>query len=235
MSFLLPIAPASGLGQAQRQLDQDLASDRLFQPLTEQLLRQAGLRPGMRVLNIGCGAGEAACIAAALVGPAGQVLGIERDARVAAAARRRAQSAGCANVVVAVADSARYTPQAPVDALIGRCALGALGDPAAALRRLSAYVRPGGIVAFQEVRLQAGGPLALSLATALRQRPADGTRWAEIAIDTGAQLFTLFLRAGLPAPRMLLGAWADVGLERCADESALPPALVGAWARTQQL
>jgi protein-L-isoaspartate O-methyltransferase len=227
MSLLFPFA-ASGFRKQYVPIVQEQDRDALFGPLTEQLLRKAGLRPGMRVLNIGCGAGEVACIASALVGPAGQVLGIERDARKAARARARARSAGYDNVTVAGADSASY---APFDALVGRCALGELRDPAAALRRLSARVRPGGIVAVQEVRLRSCEPLALSAVTALRQQPAEGLRWAEQAIDTGAQLFTLFLRAGLPAPHMLLGAWADVDLNRCDDERALLPALVGAWAR----
>jgi protein-L-isoaspartate O-methyltransferase len=230
MSLLFPVA-ASGFRTQYVPIVHEQDRDALFGPLTEQLLRKAGLRPGMRVLNIGCGAGEVACIASALVGTSGCVLGIERDARMAGRARARARSAGCDNVTVAVADSASYAPCAPFDALVGRCALGELRDPAAALRRLSARLRPGGIVAVQEVRLSPCEPLALSAVAALRQPPVEGLRWAEQAIDTGAQLFTLFLRAGLPAPHMLLGAWADVDLGRRDDERALLPALVGAWAR----
>jgi protein-L-isoaspartate O-methyltransferase len=40
----------------------------LFDPLTERLLRAAGIAPGMRVLDLGTGAGSVALLAARLVG-----------------------------------------------------------------------------------------------------------------------------------------------------------------------
>ena len=207
-----------------------LPDDRLFNSLTEQFLRQCGLGAGMRVLNIGCGAGDVALLAAQLVGPTGRVLGIDGDARAVAKARRSAATARSANIDLVVADSASFEPPAPADALIGRFALAAIADPATTLRRLSRFVRPGGVIAFQEICLGSTEPVALSAATALRQRPEGGSRWAERAVETGSQLFTLFLRAGLPAPHMRLGAWADVDFGAAIEEAPLP-ALVGAWAR----
>lgn len=43
--------------------------------LTERLLRDAGIAPGMKVLDIGCGHGRVTAIAAALVGDEGRVVG----------------------------------------------------------------------------------------------------------------------------------------------------------------
>ncbi len=48
---------------------------------TERLFREAGIGPGQRVLDLGSGVGDVALIAARLVGPAGAVVGIERDPR----------------------------------------------------------------------------------------------------------------------------------------------------------
>ncbi|MBC8076425.1 MAG: class I SAM-dependent methyltransferase [Chloroflexales bacterium] len=219
------------------------AGGRLFGNLTEQLLRRAGLTPGMRVLNIGCGTGDVAFLAAALVGPTGHVLGVDRNPAAAAVARRQAASAGLTNVDIVVDDVNTFAPSAPVDALIGRFALASLNDPAATLRRLSGFVRPGGVIAFQEIRLGAAAEQpALSFAAAFRTWSRDSSRWADLAIDTGSQLFTLFLQAGLSAPLMLLGAWADVEPDAPAHTPAarlqhevgmggdvLLPALVGAW------
>ncbi len=50
-------------------------------PLTERLFREAGIGPGQRVLDLGSGVGDVAMLAARLVGPSGEVVGIERDPR----------------------------------------------------------------------------------------------------------------------------------------------------------
>lgn len=60
----------------QRRLDSQAT---FFDPLTERVLRSAGLSAGMRVLDLGSGAGHVALLAARLVGPDGQVIGVERD------------------------------------------------------------------------------------------------------------------------------------------------------------
>lgn len=54
-------------------------------PHTERFFRDAGIGPGQRVLDVGSGVGDVALIAARLVGPSGEVVGIERDTRSAAA------------------------------------------------------------------------------------------------------------------------------------------------------
>ena len=65
----------------------------LFDPLTRRLLQQAGLEPGMRVLDLGSGAGNVARLAAELVGPRGSVVGIERDPAAVTLAQRRTDTA----------------------------------------------------------------------------------------------------------------------------------------------
>ena len=52
----------------------------LLEDLTQDMLRRAGLQPGMHVLDIGCGVGDVSLLAARMVGPEGQVLGIDRAA-----------------------------------------------------------------------------------------------------------------------------------------------------------
>ena len=58
----------------------------------------AGIRPGMRVLDLGCGVGDAAFVAADLVGPDGYVVGVDRSAEALARARIRAEQRGLAQV-----------------------------------------------------------------------------------------------------------------------------------------
>jgi ubiquinone/menaquinone biosynthesis C-methylase UbiE len=43
------------------------------------IFEAAGIRPGMLVLDLGCGAGDVAFVAAGLVGPDGHVVGVDRS------------------------------------------------------------------------------------------------------------------------------------------------------------
>ena len=65
---------------------------------TNQLLRMAGIGPGMRILDVGCGLGDVTMMAARLAGASGSVIGADTDADMLAAAERRAADAGLGNV-----------------------------------------------------------------------------------------------------------------------------------------
>src|SRR5262245_63587399 len=59
---------------------------------TERLFRKSGIGLGMRVLDVGSGAGDVALLARRLVGETGEVIGTDRDETQVAFASRRAQS-----------------------------------------------------------------------------------------------------------------------------------------------
>src|SRR5713101_4782540 len=67
-------------------------------PITEQFFREAGIGPGQRVLDIGSGVGDVSMLAARLVGPSGEVVGVERDPKSIARARARVTEVGLHNV-----------------------------------------------------------------------------------------------------------------------------------------
>src|SRR4030095_3540018 len=67
-------------------------------PTTERFFREAGIGRGQRVLDIGSGVGGVAMLAARLVGPSGEVVGIERDPKSIAKARARVTEARLHNV-----------------------------------------------------------------------------------------------------------------------------------------
>ena len=69
-------------------------------PITERFFREAGIGLGQRVLDLGSGVGDVAMLAARLVGPSGEVVGIERDPKSIAKARARVTEAGLHNVSV---------------------------------------------------------------------------------------------------------------------------------------
>src|SRR6266853_4996770 len=113
-------------------------------PITERLFREAGIGSGQRVLDIGSGVGDVAILAARLVGPSGEVVGIERDPRSIARARDRVAEAGLRNVSFTQTDVSQIPDNEPFDAAVGRFILMWLPNPVAALRSLSRLVRPGG-------------------------------------------------------------------------------------------
>jgi SAM-dependent methyltransferase len=187
-----------------------IAQGRLFDPLTRRLLRQAGLAPGMRVLDLGSGAGNVARLAGELVGPDGSVVGIERDPAAAALARQRTDAA---NVEFRVGDVQTLDGvEDGFDAVVGRLVLMYLPDPVAALRHAAERVRRGGLVCMHEADL---GYLYASPQTPLwaQVRTWFGQALEKAGIERrmGPALFTTFRAAGLPGPRLMVEAFAGGG------------------------
>ena len=168
------------LGHADTEIQRLLLQGRLYNDLTEHALRLAGLRPGMRVLDVGCGLGDVSFVAARLVGPAGTVLGVDASSDVVEFARARAAERGLTTVKfeqTTIADIAVDE----VDAVIGRLIL-MHSDPISTLRQLAGFVRPGGLIAFCEfdvgaVRSVPDSPLSRALVDAIVPRlPRCGPR-----------------------------------------------------------
>ena len=105
---------------------------RVFAPATRMIFAEAGIRPGMRVLGLGCGAGDAAFVAADLVGPGGSVVGIDHSPEALARARLRAGRRGLAQVQFIEGDFHDRAPGGPFDAIVERLALWLDPDPARA-------------------------------------------------------------------------------------------------------
>lgn len=134
----------------------DLEHERLIRqaawlaPYTERFFREAGIGPGQRVLDLGSGVGDVALLLARLVGPSGEVVGIERNARSIARAVARVSEAGLHQVSFTQGDVNKIPAGKPFDAAVGRYILMFLPNAVAILRSLSELVRPGGVLAFQE-------------------------------------------------------------------------------------
>jgi ubiquinone/menaquinone biosynthesis C-methylase UbiE len=175
-------------------------------PVTERFFREAGLGAGQCVLDVGSGVGDVAMLAARIVGPSGSVVGLERDGRSIDRARARAAQASLDNVHFVQSDIDEYVTDQLFDGVVGRYVLQFLPDPVATLRSLASFVRPGGIVAFQEgswspfIALSAHLPLWLSAVSLLH----EAGRRAGINLEIGPALQRTFRAAGLPKPQMRL-------------------------------
>src|SRR5204862_1447901 len=82
------------LGSTDAEHDRLIRQAALLAPFTERFFRGAGIGTGQRVLDIGSGAGDVAMLAATLVGPSGEVGGVERDRRSMDSARTPLARAG---------------------------------------------------------------------------------------------------------------------------------------------
>jgi ubiquinone/menaquinone biosynthesis C-methylase UbiE len=195
------------LGHANEEVARLMRQGAYFRELTADLLRHAGIGPGMRVLDVGCGVGDVTLLAAEFVGPTGTAIGVDREEGAVAVAAKRAEVAGLGHVQFRVADAATVVLDEPVDAVVGRFVLMYQPDPAAALRHLAAQARPGGIVAFQEfdmAAMSADPPCPLV---------TEARRWlletfARLGADprAGVRLHRHFRDAGLAAPQMMAAA-----------------------------
>jgi SAM-dependent methyltransferase len=178
----------------------------MLRPITGRLLRGAGIGRGMRVLDLGCGAGDVSMLAAELVGDSGSVVGIDRSREVIAVARERAREAGLRRVDFEEVPVEDFIDPKPFDAAIGRYVLVHQADPVAFLRRAAGLVRPGGVLAFHELCIRE--PLVQSLPrVALWQQAGE---WIRISMqaaaphcDAGGRLIEHFSLAGLPRPTLI--------------------------------
>ncbi|WP_158616300.1 MULTISPECIES: class I SAM-dependent methyltransferase [Corallococcus] len=144
-------------GNEDRELRRILLQAQVYAPLTEGVLRSAGLKPGMRVLDVGCGAGDVSFLAAELVGPSGEVVGVDREARFLARARQRAEARNLSHVRFLQSSLEALPAGAPFDAIVGRLVLMFQPDPVSFVRRMAEHLRPGGVMAVHELELAAMG------------------------------------------------------------------------------
>jgi SAM-dependent methyltransferase len=135
------------LGSSAAELERLDLQGRVLAPATRTILRTAGVRRDMRVLDLGSGAGDVAFAAAELAGPAGEVVGIDQSPDAVAKATARARQRGLSNVRFAAGDIHDPAPDGPFDAIIGRLVLMYVPDPAAVLRTQAGVLRSGGVVA----------------------------------------------------------------------------------------
>ena len=195
------------LGHSDRELERLRLQAKLVDPITRQFLIEAGIGPGMRVLDIGCGAGDVAFLAGALVGTTGQVVGVDRAAAALEKARARAKEKSLSNVTFRESDLAAMEFDESFDAVIGRYVMCFQPDPVALLGKIAGLLRPGGIVAFHEPDrdLMRSYPPAPTYDLACRWL-SETYRRSGVDVSIGTKLYSMFQDAGLPAPTMRLHA-----------------------------
>jgi SAM-dependent methyltransferase len=173
-----------------------------YGPGTRRVLLRSGLRPGMRVADLGCGVGMVTSLIAELVGPEGHVVGI--DSSAAQLDQARALLAARGRPAEFVEASATDTGLAPgsFDLVYSRFLLIHLSEPERALGEMRSLLKPGGILVCEDGDLTSAGsepPSALGAFADLfgRLGPARGVDYT-----LGRRLYQMVLAAGFPAPEI---------------------------------
>jgi len=183
-----------------------MLQSRFVGELTENVFMRAGLAKGMSVLDIGCGAGDVSFLAAAFVGPSGNVLGIDQSPESVAIATERAKAAGLDNVRFEVGILENLQQSGPFDALVGRLILLYLKDPAAVLKKLAQLVRPGGVIIFQEMEMATARSVPdVPLCARCGRWIVEAFTRAGVETSMGSRLYSIFKQAGLGEPQMICG------------------------------
>jgi ubiquinone/menaquinone biosynthesis C-methylase UbiE len=141
----------------------------VFGPLARVFLRWIAPRPGQRVLDLACGTGVVARLAAPMVGPTGSVVGTDLSPAMLEVARAH-PPAGGAPIEWRRADAAALPfPDAEFDAVLCQQGLQFFPDRPAALREMHRVLRPGGLVGVCVWRAVEHSPCHLAIAAALRR------------------------------------------------------------------
>jgi SAM-dependent methyltransferase len=144
------------LGKTAAEHERLRAQAAIWQPATAALLDRAGIRPGARCLDVGCGPGETMRLMAERAGPAGAVVGVDVDAELGAAAVGALHGAGHRQCSFVPGDVERDDfSLGGFDVVFARLLLLHLADPVAALRRMWGWTAPGGVLVVQDYDLTA--------------------------------------------------------------------------------
>ena len=151
----------------------------------------------MRVLDVGSGAGDVALLVAELIGPTGQIVGVDRSRSALAVARARANEWALNNLTFHEGDLSVMSFEQPFDAIVGRYVLMFQAEPTSVPRKLKSLLRADGMIMFHEVDyagVRSFPPVPIYDRCCAWVIEEEGKRGADMHM--GIKLYATFLAAG---------------------------------------
>ena len=124
---------------------------RIMHAGTSALLDRLELQAGQRCLDLGCGGGDVTLEMARRVGPGGHAVGVDLDNVKIELARDEARQRGAGNVTFVNSDVLALPALPDFDLVYSRFLLTHLRDPGAVVRGMHDRLRPGGVVAVEDI------------------------------------------------------------------------------------
>ena len=193
------------MGRSEEETQRLIEQSQLYDRVTRRFLHETGLSEGMKVLDIGSGAGDVALTAAEMVGPSGHVVGVDMNPDILETARTRAEAAGYSHVDFVAGNATEVDLDSDFDLVVGRLVLMYVPQPAELIKKLVTHLKPGGTVAFQEVELTPYRAMTNPDTPLLNKMVEWGLGVFEQSganIGMGFDLFRVFSDAGLPIPKL---------------------------------
>jgi len=139
----------------------------IFRPWAEDLIEQIALQPGERVLDVACGTGIVARLAAQRVGTTGSVMGLDLNPGMVATARALTSSTDVPITWREGGADALPFAEASFDVAFCQQGLQFFPDRLAALREMHRVLLPGGRLALSVWRPLPHNPYVVALAEAV--------------------------------------------------------------------
>lgn len=166
-------------------------------------LLELGVKPGMRVLDVGCGNGEFTRLAAEVLGANGQLIGIDQNSGALSQAKGVESLLPIQYLEADIA--ALPFDKASFDAIIGRRVLMYQKNPLEILAYLRQFLKPGGILLFQESDAES---MRLKNEQFTQLNQAQEMVWETVAregghIHIGSQLYGMMAKLDLQVEHLI--------------------------------
>jgi ubiquinone/menaquinone biosynthesis C-methylase UbiE len=188
------------LGRTVEEYERLRAQARMYEEATRRTLEKAGIALGMRCLDAGSGPGEVMRLMGGMVGPGGFVSGIDLDENLGRLALRQLHESEGPYFAFHQGDLARLkdAPDGPYDLVYTRLTLFHIDDPAAVLRTLWSWLKPGGVLVAMDFDTGGVGSfpdpeVAREIIRVINETMTKAGR----DIHIGARLPHLFVQAGI--------------------------------------
>jgi ubiquinone/menaquinone biosynthesis C-methylase UbiE len=204
------------LGRHEAEYERLIEQAELLRPLTRRVFEAAGIEPGMRVLDVGCGVGDVSFLAGEMVGADGSVVGVDLDGTAVELANARRTAQPIRNVAFLSGDAGSIRYGGSFDAVVGRFVLMFMSDATAALTHFTDHLRPGGVAVFHEwvARVHGVSSTQQPLLAFLLELLSETFARSGASLNIGSELYWRMLDAGLdPEPQPLAEICVSTGID----------------------